>query len=405
MTEKTPPSDVAETSPQNPDHSPDMASHFEMRSGAYSSRFINIERRIAGDSAFPTEDDVFYASTPRPTHWSIAWSDLMMTMFVLFLCMFVYKAANEEFLGSKTPEVIGGDTTDALRTVNSGQASLPFSPIYPGVPLMTAGTVKKVEPATPEKTPAPPRDMLEEPVPIVKSAQPETAKPEPMSPPAQMASEPPPIPASKPDKVAIITSIPENKIAPVQATAIPPEEEEVQPRPLVAQETAAPAPPPEQDIYRLGKDAVESGDLAGFAAIDLVPDQTMRIILTSDLLFDLGRSELSAAAKNSLKRIGEVIQQTPYMINVVGHTDNIPMVSNRFSSNWELSVARASTVARFLINESGMNPNQFVVSGYSSYRPLVPNTTAANRARNRRVEIIISKKLPPPLPATAENLN
>jgi len=405
MTEKTTPSNVAETSPPPTDQQTEKASHFEMRSGAYSSRFINIERRIAGDSAFPTEDDVFYASTPRPTHWSIAWSDLMMTMFVLFLCMFVYKAANEEFLGSKTPEVIGGDTTDALNTVSSGQATLPFAPIYPGAPLMTAGTVKKVEPAAPEKTVAPPRDILEEPVPATRPAQPETAEPQPLPQPPQRASEPPPMPASQPDTVAIITNMPENQIAPVQVTALPPEEEEVQPRPLVAEEPPPPAPPAAQDIYRLGKDAMESGDLAGFAAIDLVPDQTMRIILTSDLLFALGKSELSTAAQSSLKKIGAVIQQTPYMINVVGHTDNIPMVSNKFASNWELSVARASTVARFLINELDMNPNQFVVSGYSSYRPIVPNTTAANRARNRRVEIIISKKLPPPLPATTENLN
>jgi chemotaxis protein MotB len=92
------------------------------------------------------------------------------------------------------------------------------------------------------------------------------------------------------------------------------------------------------------------------------------------------------------------------MINIVGHTDNLPMRSNRFISNWELSVARASTVARFFIEEMDMNPNQFVVSGYSSYRPIVPNTTAENRAKNRRVEIIISKRLPNPLPVTAQNL-
>jgi chemotaxis protein MotB len=92
------------------------------------------------------------------------------------------------------------------------------------------------------------------------------------------------------------------------------------------------------------------------------------------------------------------------MINVVGHTDNLPMRSNQFMSNWELSVARASSVARFLIDEMGMNPVQFVVSGYASYRPIAPNTTAENRAKNRRVEIIISKRLPNPLPATVENL-
>ena len=118
----------------------------------------------------------------------------------------------------------------------------------------------------------------------------------------------------------------------------------------------------------------------------------------------LGESVLSEKARSSLEKVAAAIRFTPYMINVVGHTDNIPMRSSLFKSNWELSVARASSVARYLIEEMGMNPSQFVVSGYSSYRPIAPNTTADNRAKNRRVEIIISKRLPEPLPATAENL-
>jgi chemotaxis protein MotB len=159
-----------------------------------------------------------------------------------------------------------------------------------------------------------------------------------------------------------------------------------------------------EEIYTLSQEALLSNNLDKFAAIDIIPDKTMRIILTGDLLFSLGESELSAEAKSSLQKIVEFMMHTPYMINIVGHTDNLPMRSNRFISNWELSVARASTVARFLINEMDMNPNQFVVSGYSSYRPIAPNTTADNRAKNRRVEIIISKRLPSPVPATMENL-
>ena len=92
------------------------------------------------------------------------------------------------------------------------------------------------------------------------------------------------------------------------------------------------------------------------------------------------------------------------MINVVGHTDNVPMHSEKYATNWELSVARASIVARCLVEEMGMNPQQFVVSGYSSYRPIKPNTNARNRATNRKVEIIISKRLPVPVSANAENL-
>jgi len=131
----------------------------------------------------------------------------------------------------------------------------------------------------------------------------------------------------------------------------------------------------------------------------------MRIILTGDLLFEVGESELSRESLESLQQITSVIKHTPYMINVVGHTDNVPMRSDKYKSNWELSVARASTVARFLIEKMEIPPNQFVVSGYSSYRPIEPNTTAQNRAINRRVEIIISKRLPRPLPATDNNLN
>jgi chemotaxis protein MotB len=157
-------------------------------------------------------------------------------------------------------------------------------------------------------------------------------------------------------------------------------------------------------IFSLSMDNIAQLGLDNFAAIDLVPDQTMRIILTGDLLFETGRAELSQSSKASLLKIASVIREIPYMINVVGHTDNIPMHSEKYATNWELSVARASIVARFLVEEMNMNPQQFVVSGYSSFRPIRPNTNARNRAVNRRVEIIISKRLPAPLIATAENL-
>jgi chemotaxis protein MotB len=80
------------------------------------------------------------------------------------------------------------------------------------------------------------------------------------------------------------------------------------------------------------------------------------------------------------------------------------MSSPRYATNWELSVVRASRVARFLIEEMGMNPQQFIVSGYGANRPRVPNSNVKNRAENRRVEIIISKKLAPAVKATSENL-
>ena len=77
---------------------------------------------------------------------------------------------------------------------------------------------------------------------------------------------------------------------------------------------------------------------------------------------------------------------------MVGHTDNVPHHSEKYVSNWELSVSRAAAVIRFLIEQGNMSPSQFVVSGYAAYRPIVPNINVKNRAINRRVEILVSRK-------------
>jgi chemotaxis protein MotB len=361
----------------------------------FAARFVNVDRRSQSNSVFLVDDAIFSSNMPRPTHWSVAWSDLMMTMFILFLVMFVYQTANQEFLQKKNPEIIGGDTTEALQTLDSSGASFPFSPIHPGLPLMTAGKVKRVE-RVQEEIPT-----FDAKAPIDQST-PSQKKEEEFDP---FATQSPETMAESPKAAVPVES--DEKIPPrLAATAIPgPEEEVVSPLPLTTEQEPSPSADTFQEMYALSKDALENSDLDKFASIDIIPDKTMRIILTGDLLFDLGLSDLSGDARQSLQKVAAVIQHTPYMINIVGHTDNVPMKSYRYSSNWELSVSRASTVARYLIDEMGMDPNQFVVSGYSAYRPVLPNTTAENRAKNRRVEIIISKRLPPPVPATTENLN
>jgi len=358
-----------------------------------ATEIINIERRIQSHTVFHVDDSSFISSQPRATHWSIAWSDLMMTMFILFLSMFVYQAANEEFLGKKTPEILGGDTTGALESMDASGAAFPFAPIHPGLPLMTAGTIKKVERVHENTLPAESvlaGESLEE-QPTVQETKPDFDSSN-----TKKISQ---------DQIALV--LPSNTSAPTSAgdsTRRQPSEEVLEPLAL----SPADAIPSEnnffQEIFVLSKNALEDNNLDKFAAIDIIPDKTMRIILTSDLLFALGKSELSTKAKDSLQKIAKIVRLTPYMINVVGHTDNIPMQSYKFKSNWELSVARASTVTRFFIDEIGMDPAQFVVSGYASYRPIKPNTTAENRAKNRRVEIIISKKLPKPAPPTIKNL-
>lgn len=147
-------------------------------------------------------------------------------------------------------------------------------------------------------------------------------------------------------------------------------------------------------IYDLSRETVRSNDLEAFAKVDLVPDKAVRIVLASDLLFDSGKADLRPEARRSLRRIGTIIEQTPFMVNVVGHTDNVPIHSERFPTNWELSAARACEVARFLIRETGVPGNRFYVSGHAYYQPVFPNSSPSNRATNRRVEIIITKEMP-----------
>ena len=157
-------------------------------------------------------------------------------------------------------------------------------------------------------------------------------------------------------------------------------------------------------VYGLSKETIRANDLEDFASVDLVPNKAVRIILTDDLLFDTGYAYLRPEAKHLLERIAIIVRQTPYMINVVGYTDNVPINTERFPSNWELSAIRASKVARFLIEEMGIPGRRFVISGHSHYQPVFTNDTAKNRAANRRVELIITKRRPYGRTKDGENL-
>ena len=89
-----------------------------------------------------------------------------------------------------------------------------------------------------------------------------------------------------------------------------------------------------------------------------------------------------------------ILKENSFVINVIGHTDSTPTHSMLYPTNWELSTARACRVARYLITEAGVPKDRFFVSGHASLLPLMPNSTAANRSLNRRVEIILMKDRP-----------
>ncbi|MGI6555666.1 MAG: flagellar motor protein MotB [Bacillota bacterium] len=107
------------------------------------------------------------------------------------------------------------------------------------------------------------------------------------------------------------------------------------------------------------------------------------------ILFDSGNAVLKPGARELLNRLAGFLDEIPNEIVVEGHTDNRPISTLRYPSNWELSVDRAVKVVRYLTEEEGLEPGKFVALGYGEHRPEVPNTTAENRAKNRRVMIII----------------
>ena len=109
--------------------------------------------------------------------------------------------------------------------------------------------------------------------------------------------------------------------------------------------------------------------------------------LPEAITFDLGQAEIKPAMRKVLGRLAEALKEhSDYRAVVSGHTDDLPISTPIFASNWELSGARAAAVARALI-DSGLDPSLFAIRGLADTNPQVPNTSAANRQINRRVEI------------------
>jgi chemotaxis protein MotB len=105
--------------------------------------------------------------------------------------------------------------------------------------------------------------------------------------------------------------------------------------------------------------------------------------------FAVGSDELSEAARTLIGRVATTIANTPNSIRVEGHTDDVPIHTQRFSSNWDLSTARATRVVEFLSAQVGIAPTRLSAAGYGEFHPRVANEGAAGRARNRRVDIVV----------------
>jgi len=112
------------------------------------------------------------------------------------------------------------------------------------------------------------------------------------------------------------------------------------------------------------------------------------IEINDSILFDPARADLQAASREMLLAVADMVKDTDNLIQIEGHTDNQPIRSSQFPSNWELASARAASVVR-LFAEAGIAPQRMVVIGYGEFRPVEPNDTIDRRARNRRVTLNI----------------
>lgn len=147
---------------------------------------------------------------------------------------------------------------------------------------------------------------------------------------------------------------------------------------------------PIEDILRLSKNLVTEANLDDIDVV-LTDNQSIKVSVRGNLLFDLGKADLKPEAISFLRDLSNIIAANNYQIEVAGHTDNFPVSNPAYPTNWELSAARAARVARYLIQYGNLEPGRFTVIGHSYYQPTVANDSLANKAKNRRVEIIITR--------------
>jgi len=105
--------------------------------------------------------------------------------------------------------------------------------------------------------------------------------------------------------------------------------------------------------------------------------------------FDSGSADVKLKSEPSVASIAQVLKHGLYLVRIEGHTDNIPIHTERFASNWELSTSRATEMAKLFITKYEFPPERLSAAGFAEFHPVAPNATAEGRALNRRVDIIV----------------
>lgn len=152
----------------------------------------------------------------------------------------------------------------------------------------------------------------------------------------------------------------------------------------------------------------EFEDLYGQIADDIeleAGNEQVTIRMMGESTFDSGKAEIKPELVPMIRRIAQILaDEANGDIIVAGHTDNVPVRGGPFQSNLKLSIARAATVAQFLLDQKKIDPQRVSTMGFGEYRPIADNRTEAGRRKNRRVEIIVGT-LPQPRSPSGDSLN
>jgi len=159
-------------------------------------------------------------------------------------------------------------------------------------------------------------------------------------------------------------------------------------------------PDPQLDIIRnrVDRKLEESGFAIGTIVVGRQQDDIV-IRLADHLLFPSASAELQPEARDLMRVVADVLQTVPNAVRVEGHTDNVPVGTTAYPTNWELSSARATAVLRSLV-DAGVDPTRLSAAGYAEFRPVASNSTPEGRAQNRRADIVIIS--PPTAPAAPD---
>jgi len=111
--------------------------------------------------------------------------------------------------------------------------------------------------------------------------------------------------------------------------------------------------------------------------------------------FDSGSSAIRANSMDAIARLAQVLKLRPENLRIEGHTDNVPIHTSRFASNWELSTARATELIRLLITDYELPPSHLSAAGYAEFHPVASDDTAEGRAQNRRLDVVILSPFQP----------